>query len=185
MAYNLPGAHLRRRVLGRSRAARSHCRRHHSRAHAHGRCRRRRTWPGRTVHHAARPRHPRRHHAAHDPEAEPALRLFLQHRGGRSRAVGRRGQRRGRRHQPRTGGEAVCVEVRSARDPAHRGQRQRRDRGEVDGAADSDGQLSDRSGPELLLREGLGRARDRHTSARSIWKIRRTKNAIPLPASRT
>ncbi len=47
------------------------------------------------------------------------------------------------------------------RDPADRGQRQRRDRGEVDGPVDPDREFGDRRGPELLLREGVGRARHR------------------------
>ena len=61
-------------------------------------------------------------------------------------------------------GEAVRLEVCAAGDSAHRRPGQRRDRGEVDGAADSGHQFGDRRGTELLLRESLGRTRHRTLS---------------------
>jgi hypothetical protein len=55
--------------------------------------------------------------------------------------------------------KAVCPPLRAARDPAHCGQRQRGDCGEVGSAPHSGCQRGDRRQPELLLREDLGRAR--------------------------
>ena len=48
--------------------------------------------------------------------------------------LGSCGQRSGSGHQPRAGREAICQAIHSARHSAHRRQRQRRNRGEVDRA---------------------------------------------------
>src|SRR5579864_2617583 len=70
--------------------------------------------------------------------------------------MGGRGDRGGRRHQPRVAGERNHKQICAASDPTNCGEGERRSSGEVGGTGDSTGQFGDWRGVELLVRARVG-----------------------------